>query len=47
MIASRKVGVQRRVRAGDVLRYREAGKAARRKALVELAAEGQLLGLGE
>jgi excisionase family DNA binding protein len=46
-IASRKVGVQRRVRAGDVLGYRENEKTARRKALADLAAEGQLLGLGE
>jgi len=44
-IPSRKVGIQRRVLAGDVLAYKEAEKARRRETLVELAAEDQRLRL--
>jgi excisionase family DNA binding protein len=47
VIDSRKVGVQRRVSVGDVVAYRDTQKAARRRALIELAAEGQRLNLGE
>jgi excisionase family DNA binding protein len=47
VIDSRKVGVQRRVSVGDVVAYKETQKAARRRALIELAAEGQRLNLGE
>ena len=46
-IDSRKVGVQRRVSVGDVVAYRDTQKAARRRALIELAEEGQRLNLGE
>ncbi len=46
-IASRMVGVQRRLRAADVLAYRAHEKALRRKVLTRLAAEGQRLNLGE
>jgi excisionase family DNA binding protein len=46
-IPSRKVGVQRRLRVGDLMDYKERKKAARREVLAELAAEGQRLGLGE
>lgn len=46
-IPSRKVGVQRRVIAADLLAYRDREKAARRQVLRELAEEGQKLGLGE
>jgi excisionase family DNA binding protein len=46
-IPSRKVGVQRRVLLSDVLAYRQHEKDARRKVLMELAEEGQRLGLGE
>ena len=46
-IPSRKVGVQRRVRIVDVRAYKDREKAARRKVLAELAAEGQRLKLGE
>lgn len=47
VIPSRKVGVQRRVRVADVVAYQKREKDARRKALTELAREGQRLGLGE
>ncbi|MFT4641947.1 MAG: excisionase family DNA binding protein [Verrucomicrobiales bacterium] len=46
-IPSRKVGVQRRVHLSDILHYKRQESEARRKALIELAAEGQRLGLGE
>lgn len=46
-IPSRKVGVQRRVIAADLLAYQDREKAARRQVLRELAEEGQKLGLGE
>ena len=46
-IPSRKVGVQRRVIAADLLAYRDREKAARRQVLRELAEEGQKLGLGQ
>lgn len=46
-IPSRKVGVQRRVRAADVVAYQKREREARRKVLAELAREGQQLGLGE
>lgn len=42
----RLVGTHRRVRFEDVLRYKEAIDADRRKVLDELAAEAQTLGLG-
>jgi excisionase family DNA binding protein len=47
VMPSRKVGVQRRVQLSDVLNYKRRENEARRKALTELAAEGQGLGLGE
>ena len=46
-IPSRKVGVQRRVHLSDILDYKRRENKARRKALTELAAEGQRLDLGE
>lgn len=46
-LPSRKVGVRRRVRMGDVLDYQECESAARREALAELAKQDQKLGLGE
>ena len=46
-LPSRKVGVRRRVRIGDVLDYSEQEKAARRKVLAKLAERDQKLGLGE
>ncbi|MDB6172131.1 MAG: plasmid-related protein [Chthoniobacteraceae bacterium] len=45
-IPSRRVGSHRRARLQDVLSYREREQAVRRKALDELAAEGQRLKLG-
>jgi len=45
-IPYRKVGTHRRIRLEDVRRYKETIDAARRKALDELAAEAQELGLG-
>ncbi|PWN57761.1 helix-turn-helix domain-containing protein [Abyssibacter profundi] len=45
-IAYIKVGSHRRVRAEDVLRYRETQLTKRREALAELTAEAQRLGLG-
>jgi len=47
VIASKRVGVQRRVSVGDVLAYQEQEKVARRGVLVELVAEGQRLNIGE
>lgn len=44
-IPSRKVGVRRRVRLGDVLRYMEETGDAASRALDEIAAENQRLGL--
>ncbi|MDF1756649.1 MAG: helix-turn-helix domain-containing protein [Verrucomicrobiales bacterium] len=46
-IPSRKVGVQRRVIAADVLAYREREKEQRRRVLQELAETDQELGLDE
>ena len=46
-IPHRKVGTHRRVRAADLLRYRDALKARQEAALDELAAEGQRLRLDE
>ena len=45
-IPSRKVGVQRRVKVGDVVEYQNREKDARREVLRELAAEDQKLKLG-
>jgi excisionase family DNA binding protein len=42
----RLVGLERRVRRDDLARYKEQVDAQRRKALDELTAEGQELGLG-
>jgi len=47
VIASKRVGVQRRVSVGDVLAYQEQEKVARRGVLVELVAEGQRQNIGE
>lgn len=44
-IPSRKVGVRRRMEVSDVLLYREVGRARRLKAVAELAAEAQELGV--
>ena len=44
-IPSRRVGSHRRALLGDVLRYRDRERAARLKALDELAVEGQRLNL--
>jgi len=44
-IPSRKVGSRRRLRLADVLLYREVDLARRRRAVDELAAEAQALGL--
>ena len=44
-IPSRKVGVRRRLKLADVLLYREVDHARRLKAVAELAAEAQDLGL--
>lgn len=46
VITFTKVGSHRRVRAEDVLRYREERLAKRREALEELTAEAEHLGLG-
>jgi excisionase family DNA binding protein len=46
-LPSRTVGVQRRVKIKDLLGYQAREKAARIRALEELAAEGQRLNLGE
>ena len=46
-IPHRKVGTHRRVRADDLLRYRERLEARQESALDELAAEGQRLRLDE
>lgn len=43
----RKVGVQRRLQASDVIAYRERERLARKKILGELAAEDELLRLHE
>lgn len=45
-LPSRKVGVQRRVRIDDLKAYKAREKAARKKVLIELAAEDQRLHLG-
>ena len=44
-IPSRKVGSRRRLRLTDVLLYREVDDARRKRAVDELAAEAQALGL--
>lgn len=44
-IPSRKVGPRRRLKLADVLLYREVDKARRLRAVAELAAEAQDLGL--
>lgn len=44
-IPSRKVGVRRRMKVYDVLLYREVDQARRLKAVAELAAEAQELGV--
>ena len=44
-IPSRKVGARRRLRLTDVLLYREVDQARRLKAVAELAAEAQELGI--
>lgn len=41
-----KVGTHRRIRAEDVLQYREVQQGKRRKALEQLTAEAERLGLG-
>ncbi|MBL9151255.1 MAG: helix-turn-helix domain-containing protein [Verrucomicrobiales bacterium] len=43
----RKVGVQRRLLAGDVIAYKERERQARKKILAELAAEDERLQLNE
>lgn len=43
----RKVGVQRRLLAGDVIAYKERERQARKKILAELAAEDERLHLNE
>ncbi|HVK04036.1 MAG TPA: helix-turn-helix domain-containing protein [Armatimonadaceae bacterium] len=45
-IAYRKVGVQRRIPLPDLLRYREANRAVRLKALEELQEQAQALDMG-
>jgi excisionase family DNA binding protein len=45
-LPSRFVGSERRVRMEDIVRYKEHIDAQRRKALDELTAEAQELGLG-
>lgn len=44
-IPSRKVGTRRRMKVSDVLLYREVDQARRLKAVTELAAEAQELGI--
>ena len=45
VIPSRKVGLRRRLKLADVLLYREVDDARRKRAVDELAAEAQALGL--
>lgn len=46
VLPGRKVGAHRRIRAADVMAYKDAIEQAREKALDELAAQAQELGMG-